>query len=132
MWLYFPFVLRRAHPTPAQPLGVATVEAMAQYLQAFSEHSGAAPPTHSTSQKPPFQEAIPLNEKSAEGTKERPLSLQTTCQLRHRGSRLSRGSLQSPNSPLPTPQGFIFTWRDHTQQGQQESLPGPTFRGFSF
>lgn len=78
------------------------VEAMAQYLR-HSPSSGTAPPHTQQARKPAFQEAIPSNEKSAKGTEARPPSLQATCEPRHKGSRLSRGSLQSPNSPLPTP-----------------------------
>lgn len=102
---------------------MGTVEAMARYLQAFSE---LLPPTQQV-RNPAFQEATPPpNGKSAQGAKARPPSLQAACEPRHKGSRLSRGSFQSLSSPLPTPQGFIFTSRDHGQQGQQESLPGPT------
>ena len=92
---------------------------MAPYLRAFSE---LLPPTPQV-RNPAFQEATPPpNGKSAQGTKARPPSLQAACETRHKASRLPRGSFQSLNSPLPTPQGFIFTWRDHSQQGQQETF----------
>ena len=134
----FPFVLRRAHPVPLSLWRMGTVEAMAPYLQAFSE---LLPPTQQV-RNPAFQEATPPpNGKSAQGTKARPPSLQAACEPRHKGSRLSRGSFQSLNSPLPTPQGFIFTSRDTANRDSRKAFQvlffcvcfflGPTFTGFS-